>query len=116
MNNEEKILLMLTNLTERQNTTEKMLTNLTEKVSNLEKGQDELRQGQESIERRTTKTEIMIENTIIPSIQILKEGQLTIQNQIKRISVIDAMQDDIATLKTAVKFLSQEVDKLQKVM
>lgn len=107
MNNEEKILQMLTHLTERQDTTEKMLTHLTEKVTNLEQGQDKLRED-------VTKIQITQENTIIPSIQILKEGQLTIQNQIKKLSVIDAMQDDIAMLKTAVKFLSQEVDKLQK--
>ena len=102
MNNEEKIL--------------QMLINLTEKVTKLEQGQNELQQDVTKIEKRVTKTDLTIENTIIPSIQILKEGQLTIQNQIKKLSVIDAMQDDIATLKTAVKFLSQELDKLQKAM
>jgi predicted nucleic acid-binding Zn-ribbon protein len=130
MNNEEKILQMLTHLTERQDTTEKMLTQMLEDISGLKQGQKNLEQGQaaieqrvtgieqsqKSIEKRVTKTELMIENTVIPAIQILKEGQLTIQNQIKRLSVIDAMQDDIATLKTAVKFLSQELDKIQKAM
>lgn len=109
MNNEEKILQMLTHLTERQDTTEKMLTQMQEDISGLKHGQKKLRED-------VTKIQLTQENTIIPSIQILKEGQLTIQNQIKKLSVIDAMQDDIATLKSAVKFLSQELDKIQKAM
>ena len=95
MDNEEKILELLAEvLTEQKNTNKRL----------------------DSIEHRVTKLEIAQENTIIPGIQLLAEGQKTIQNQIKHISVIDSMQDDIATLKSAVKFLSQEIDKLQKAM
>ncbi len=109
MNNEEKILQMLTQMQED-------ITALKQGQAELQQGQAELQQGQASIEKRVTKIQLTQENTIIPAIQILKEGQLTIQNQIKKLSVIDAMQDDIATLKSAVKFLSQELDKIQKAM
>ena len=109
MNNEEKILQMLTQMQED-------ITALKQGQAELQQGQAELQQGQASIEKRVTKIQLTQENTIIPAIQILKEGQLTIQNQNKKLSVIDAMQDDIATLKSAVKFLSQELDKIQKAM
>ena len=93
MNNEEKIFNIL---------------------EELSKGQEQLFKGQEELKQRVTKTEILIENTVIPQIQILAEGQKTIQEQIRHLSVIDAMQDDIATLKAAVKFLSREVDDMKK--
>ncbi len=92
MDNEEKILELLLKMDNR-------ITKMDERLT------------QEIVQVKVT-----LENEIIPSIQWLKEGQKTIQNQIKHISVIDSMQDDIATLKSAVKFLSQEIDKLQKAM
>ena len=56
------------------------------------------------------------ENIIIPQIQLLAEGHTAIQNQIKNLSVIDALQDDVATLKNAVRYLSAEIDKLKSAM
>lgn len=116
MNNEEKILQMLTQMQEDITALKQGQAELQQGQAELQQGQAELQQGQASIEKRVTKIQLTQENTIIPAIQILKEGQLTIQNQIKKLSVIDAMQDDIATLKSAVKFLSQELDKIQKAM
>ena len=95
MNNEEKILQMLGEVLVEQKNTNKRL---------------------DAIEQRVTRTEVLLENEIRPNIQMLAEGQNTIQKQIKRLSVIDSLQDDVATLKTAGKVLSQEVDKLQKAM
>lgn len=93
MNNEEKIIQMLGEMNTR-----------------LDKIEDRL----DKIEDRTARTELLIENTIIPDIKLLFEGQVTIQNQIKRISVIDRLEDDVSTLKSAVRFLSGEVEALKK--
>lgn len=43
----------------------------------------------------------------------LFDGYSEISNQIKKLSVIDALQDDVATLKTAVRYLSAELEKLK---
>lgn len=102
MNNEEKII--------------QMIADLSTQFSGMKTEMSSINTRLDKIEERTTRTEILIENTIIPQIQLLAEGQVTIQNQIKRISVIDRLEDDISTLKLAVKFLSQEVENLKKAM
>lgn len=95
MNNEEKILAIL---------------------SQMQTDFSQMRADIEELKERTTRIEITQENVVLPRIQLLAEGHTIIQEQIKRLSVIDSMQDDIATLKTAVRFLSQKVEQLEKAM
>lgn len=42
-----------------------------------------------------------------------EQSQIAFQNQSKNISVIESMQDDIVTLKGAVRFLTQELQDLK---
>lgn len=83
------------------------------RLDNLEKRTESIEKRTESIEQRTLSTDLQIENVIIPNIQLLAEGHAMIQEQIKGLSVIDSMQSDIATLKMAVKALSDELHKLK---
>lgn len=102
MNNEEKILSILS----------QMQTDFSELKADVA----ELKTDVAELKERTTRIEITQENVVLPRIQLLAEGHTDIQAQIKRLSVIDGMQDDIATLKTAVRFLSQKVEQLEKAM
>lgn len=95
MNNEEKILGILVQ---------------------LQNDMSEMREEQRSMREELTRVAVTQENVVIPNIQLLAEGQITIQDQIKNLSVIDRLQDDVATLKTAVRFLSQKVEQLEKAM
>jgi ubiquinone biosynthesis protein UbiJ len=70
----------------------------------------------EDLSKRVTKIEINQENTVLPQMQLLSEGQTTIQGQIRKLSIIDSMQDDISTLKSAVRYLSEKVQKLENAM
>ena len=72
----------------------------------------------EMSEMKTTLTRVAVtqENVVLPKLQLLAEGHVTLQEQIKRMSVIDSMQDDISTLKTAVRYLSQELEKMKSAM
>lgn len=88
-------------------------------MNNEEKILDMLEQlyiEQKSLKQSVTKIEVAQENVIIPQIRLLAEGHTIIQDQIKRLSIIDAMQDDIATLKSSVRYLSGELEKLKSVM
>lgn len=123
MNNEEKIMQMLERMEKRQDKTDAMLERMEKRqdktdaiLEQLVNGQKELNERVTKIDERVTKIEITQENVIIPQLQLLAEGHTTIQNQIKRLSVIDSMQEDITILKGAVKFLSQEVENLKNAM
>lgn len=113
MNNEERIIGMLErvmqDLTGFQQKTNEQLDGLNGRIDGLANKFDALEQEVRIV--RTTQ-----ENTVIPQIQLPAEGHTMISDQIKRLSVIDAMQMDIDTLKAAVGFLSNEVKELRKAM
>ncbi|PWL41357.1 MAG: hypothetical protein DBY45_10100 [Clostridiales bacterium] len=109
MNNEEKILGILVQLQNDMSEMREEQRSMREDISSLH---DE----QRSMREELTKVAVTQENVVIPNIQLLAEGQITIQDQIKNLSVIDRLQDDVATLKTAVRFLSQKVEQLEKAM
>ena len=49
----------------------------------------------EMSEMKTTLTRVAVtqENVVLPKLQLLAEGHVTLQEQIKKLSVIDSMQD-----------------------
>lgn len=105
MNNEEKILEMLSGLTSDMADMKSDMAVMKSDIADMKEDMSELK-------TRVTKVEITQENVVLPKLELLAEGQIELKNQIRRMSVIDAMQDDIATLKTAVRFLSEKVAAL----
>lgn len=95
MTNEEKILDMLGELLQR--------------VTKIE-------QTQETMSERLIRVEVTQENMVLPNLQLLAEGHSTIQEQIRNLSVIDRLQDDVSTLKSAVRFLTQKIEQLESAM
>ena len=99
MNNEEKILEILFQIQKDQSD---MRADITAMKSEMAEMNQQLR-----------KVEVTQETAVVSSLKLLAEGHITIQNQIKSLSVIDSMRDDIATLKNAVRFLSDKVEKME---
>ena len=102
MNNEEKIL--------------KALEGLQSDMKDVKSDISDLKERMQNVEERTLKIELTQENIIIPNIQLLAEGHTIIQEQIRRLSVVEALQDDVATLKSAVKYLTLELENIKKAM
>lgn len=123
MNNEEKILEILGNLTSNVSEIRNDIVTLKDDVSTFKDDITSIKSDISSIKddvselkHRVTKIEVTQENTVIPNIKLLAEGHTIIQNQIKHLSVVDALQDDVATLKNAVRYLSEEMEKIKKAM
>lgn len=123
MTNEEKILELLEKqgkvLEQQGKLLEKHGTALEQQGKLLEKHGKlltDLRSDMSEMRTTLTKVAVTQENIVLPRLQLLAEGHDTIQEQIKRLSVIDSLQDDVATLKSAVRFLSQKVEQLEKAM
>lgn len=102
MNNEEKISALMEQISKSQNDIKESLAELITRTRN--------------IEDRVTKVEVVQENKVAPQFGLLFEGQKTIQDQIARLSVVDALQADVSTLKSAVKYLSSELEKIKQAM
>ena len=99
MNNEEKILEILFQIQKDQSDMRADITAMKSEMADMN--------------QRLRKVEVTQETTVVSSLQLLVEGKIPTQNQIKGLSVIDSMQDDIAVLKNAVRFLSDKVEKME---
>lgn len=86
MNNEEKILVIL----ERHSET----------LSELQK--------------TVTRVAVTQENVVLPKLQLLAEGHDTLLNTLARKERVEALEDDVALLKTVIKAMSQRIENLEK--
>lgn len=107
MNNEEKILAVL----------EKHGKMLEKHGEMLEKHGEMLARMQEDIsDLRTTVTRVAVtqENIVIPQIKLLAEGHDLLLNTLARKDRVEALEDDMALLKAAIKAMSQRIEELEK--
>ena len=123
MNNEEKILEILAQMQQDISGLKAGQAKLEAGQAKLEAGQATLEAGQAAmradiaeVKTRVLKLETAQENIVLPKLQLLAEGQATIQRQIQNLSVVDRMQQDIDTLKAAVSYLSNELRTLKEAM
>lgn len=121
MNNEERIL--------------ELLTGLTEKVDRLEAGQEELRNRVTAIEEtqggiletqggiletqgtivsRITSIELTQENRVMTYLHTLAEGHEAIMGKLVPESRVEAVEDDVTVLKTVTKEHSRDIAELKK--
>ena len=121
MNNDERILALLGNLSTQVGTLttrmDKMSTQvdtLTTRMDKMSADMADVKSDVAELKTRVTKIEVTQENVILPRLQTLAEGQEALHEQIRRLSVIDRLQDDVITLKSAVRYLSEKVEKLEQ--
>lgn len=99
------------------NTEEKILELLEKHGEMFEKLNNRMDQMQEDIsDLRTTVTRVAVtqENTVIPHLKLLAEGHDTLLNTLARKDRVEALEDDVALLKTVVKAMSQRIAELEK--
>lgn len=116
MNNEEKILEILAQMQQDISGLKAGQAKLEAGQATLEAGQAAMRADIAEVKTRVLKLETAQENVVLPKLQLLAEGQATIQRQIQNLSVVDRMQQDIDTLKAAVSYLSNELRALKEAM
>lgn len=100
MNNEERILELLEQHGKILEQHGKMLEAINSDVSDLK--------------NRITTIEVTQENIIIPQIQALADGQKTILETLAPKNRVEALEDEMAFMKSVIKALSQEVAELKK--
>ena len=121
MNNEEKILAMLTSLTETANKHGELLAKQGEQLA--KQGEQLAKQGEqlaqindrlEELDDRSLRSAVMLENQVLPQLQLLYEGQVTLQQTLAPKERVEVLEDDVITLKTVVKSISNRLAALEK--
>lgn len=100
MNNEEKILEMLEKMNDR--------------MDQMQGRMDQMQATQEQMQTTLTRVAVTQENIVIPQIKLLAEGHETLLNTLARKDRVEALEDDVALLKTALKAMSQRITDLEK--
>ena len=103
MNNEEKIL--------------EMLTSLTETVSR--QGEQLARQGEQIAEMQTTLTRVAVtqEGTVLPRLQLLYEGHSELKRKMDTLATkeqVEELAGDVDVIKEVVGRHSGDINKLKK--
>ncbi len=104
MNNEEKIL--------------EMLTEMRSDIGQINGRLDRLEATQEEMQTTLTRVAVTQEGVVLPRLQLLYEGHDEIRKKLDTLaekSRVDALEDDVAMLKDSVKLLRMEVAELKKV-
>lgn len=100
MNNEEKILSIL----EKHG----------EMFEQINARMDEMQANMGEMQKTLTCVAVTQENVVLPKLQLLAEGHDTLLNTLARKERVEALEDDVALLKTVIKAMSQRIEKLEK--
>ena len=104
MNNEEKILAMLEKLTEEVGRHGDLL----EKQGKL------LEKHSEEIDGRSLRSAVMLENEVLPKLQLLYEGHVHLQETLAPKAQVETLEGEVVTLKSAVKMMTKRLEALEK--
>ena len=107
MNNEEKILELLAEIKATQEKHGKILERHGEI---LERHDATLA----SLQKTVTRVAVTQENVVIPQIKLLAEGHDMLLQKLARKERVEALEDDVALLKTVIKAMSQRIEELEK--
>ncbi|BAK99172.1 hypothetical protein OBV_19740 [Oscillibacter valericigenes Sjm18-20] len=100
MNNEEKIL--------------EILGYIQSDVSGLKTDVADLKSDVADLRDRVVKIEVTQENIVLPQLQALAEGQANLLATLAPKNRVEALEDEMAFMKSVIKALSQEVAELKK--
>ena len=91
-----------------------MLEKLTEEVGRqgdlLEKHSEML----EEIDGRSLRSAVMLENKVLPKLQLLYEGHVHLQETLAPKAQVETLEGEVVTLKSAVKMMTKRLEALEK--
>ncbi len=121
MNNEEKILEMLSTLTEKVEKMDQRLDGMDQRLDGMDQrleGMDQRLDGMdqrlEEVDQRSIRTQVLLENDITDRLQLLYEGHQTLLETLAPKSRVEALEEEVALMKSAFRGLSQDVAELKK--
>lgn len=135
MNNEEKILELLVDLKQDVTDLKKEVadirqtvdrhTEILESHDKLLRSHDELLRSQgellhshdellKELDERSLRSAVMLENVVCPQLKLLYEGQVTLQQTLAPIERVEALEEDVRTIKSSITLLAARQTALEK--
>ncbi len=92
------------------NNEEKILELLTEMRSEMAKMQDTLAE----VDQRSVRTQVLLETEFSDKLQLLYDGQVLLQQTLAPKERVEVLEEEVITLKTTVKMISNRLSVLEK--
>lgn len=68
----------------------------------------------EELDDRSLRSAVMLENEVLPKLQLLYEGHVHLQETLAPKERVEVLEDEVITLKSAVKMMTKRLDALEK--
>lgn len=68
----------------------------------------------EELDGRSLRSAVMIENEVLPKLQLLYEGQVHLQETLAPKERVEVLEDEVITLKSTIKMMMKRLDALEK--
>ena len=114
MNNEERILQMLEQLTEDVSGLKEDVSTLKGDVSGLKTEVSVLKEDVSDMRETLTRVAITQENVVLPQLRLLAEGHTHLSETLAPKERVDSLENDMAFMKVVVGSLSDRLAKLEK--
>ena len=92
------------------NNEEKILELLTEMRREKKKMQDTLAE----VDQRSVRTQVLLETEFSDKLQLLYDGQVLLQQTLAPKERVEVLEEEVITLKTTVKMISNRLSVLEK--
>lgn len=114
MNNEERILEMLTKLTETVNHQGETLAKQGEQLDRMEAVQAEHTEHLDTLDARSLKSAVLLETDIPHQLGLLFEGHKTILETLSPKSRVEELEEEVTILRSAFQALANRLAALEK--
>ncbi len=96
MNNEEKILSILENM-------QKQMDSMDKRMGSMENRMDIMENRMDTMQETLTRVAVTQENIVLPRLQLLAEGHSTMMDMMPKKSRVEALEEDVAILKSVAE-------------
>ena len=114
MSNEEKILELLAKHEDTFAQINQTLVEMRADLSEVKTEQAEMKATINEIDQRSIRTQVLLETDYADKLQLLFDGHATILETLAPKSRVEALEEDVDTLKTVMRLLTHDVAELKK--
>lgn len=114
MNNEEKILELLSRHEDSFEKINQTLTEMRAGMTEMRAGMTEMKADMAEMKTLLQKVAVTQEGVVLPRLELLAEGHQNLLDTLAPKSRVEALEEDVDTLKTVMRLLTHDVAELKK--
>ncbi len=112
----DRIETRMDNMETRMDRIETHMVSMDQRIDKLEDHMVSMDQHMETIEQRVTKTEVLVENCVLPQLKLLAEGHTALSERLDQMDEKYASKEDVEILQMVVRRHTEEIREIKAAM